>query len=211
MWLWIALAALLVGVISFVLVNNKKKNDRIQEEMNARRMEENCFNNCLSIADYQDYLNRYPDGMYVSQASTKMEQLRKESMESSIRSFINEYTMLAETSDTQLIYRLVSKIYAPSVKRYFSAYDVSSDYVADCYNKYDETFGVYGKHSSVRWNTVSFTESNGTIQLTYVEDFSIDRYDPSKYSIFVLEKHFELNRDFKVVSVYDVQLSKSKK
>ena len=219
-WLWIVLAALfVVGVVSFVLVNNKLKQDRIEAERNAMLMEqrnaklaeENCFNSCSSLADYQDYLNRYPNGMYAAQASNKIEELRRESLESGVRSFIQDFIRLTEASSEQEIYSLVSKLYAPSVKRYHSAYDVGSSYVADCYKNYDEKFGVYGKHCSVRWNTVSFYESNGSIWLTYVEDYTIDRYDSSKYSVFVLEKHFELNKDFKVLSVYDVQLSKSKR
>ena len=253
LWLWIVLAVLGIGVVSYVVVNNKKKQDKIQQEMEARLMEENfynsCssvadyqdymyrypngrfvsqasnkiqemnakmqeesfFNNCSSIADYQDYLNRYPSGQFAAQASSKIEQMKHASLESSINAFIQQYTSLAEASDNQLIDRLVSQLYAPTVKRYFSAYDKDRSYVADSYKKYDDMFQVYGKHSNVRWNTVSFTESNGNIQLTYVEDYSIDRYDNTKYSVFVLEKHIELNSDFKIVSLYDVQLSKSKK
>ena len=253
LWLWIVLAALGIGVVSYVVVNNKKKQEKIQQEMEARRMEENfynsCssvadyqdymyrypngrfvsqasnkiqemnakmqeesfFNNCSSIADYQDYLNRYPNGQFAALASSKIEQMKHASLENNINAFIQQYTSLAEASDNQLIDRLVSQLYAPTVKRYFSAYDKDRSYVADSYKKYDDMFQVYGKHSNVRWNTVSFTESNGNIQLTYVEDYSIDRYDNTKYSIFVLEKHIELNSDFKIVSLYDVQLSKSKK
>ena len=207
-WLWIALAALLIGLVSIILVNNKKKNDRIQEETNARMMEENCYNSCSSVADYQEYLSRYPDGRFVVQASERIEKMNAEMLEAQIHSFILDYTRLTETSDENLIYSLVNKLYAPSVERYFNAYNVDRNYVADCFSKYDATFDVYGKHSSVRWNTVSYRETGDRIQLTYVEDFSIDRYDMSKYSSFVLEKHLELTRDLKVLSVYDVQLRK---
>lgn len=58
---------------------------------------------------------------------------------------------------------------------------------------------------------MTYNQSGQSIYLTYIEDFTIDRKDRSKYSVFVLEKHFELNKDFQIVSVYDVQLSKSKK
>ena len=236
-WLWIVLAALLIAVVSAVVVNNNKKQkeerarieyerieyERIENERrenerrererieNERMMEESCFNNCSSIADYQDYLNRYPNGRFAAQASSKIEQMKHASLENNVNAFIQQYTSLAEASDNQMIDRLVSQLFAPTIKRYFSAYDKDRSYVADSYKKYDDVFQVYGKHSNVRWNTVSFTESNGSIQLTYEEDYSIDRYDNTKYSIFVLEKHIELNSDFKIVSLYDVQLSKSKK
>ena len=231
-WLWIVLAALLIAVVSVVVVNNNKKqkeerarieyerienerreNERREQERieSERMMEESYFNNCSSITDYQDYLNRYPNGRFAAQASSKIEQMKHASLENNVNAFIQQYTRLAEASDNELIDRLVSELYAPTVKRYFSAYDKDRSYVADSYKKYDDVFQVYGKHSNVRWNTVSFTESNGSIQLTYEEDYSIDRYDNTKYSIFVLEKHIELNSDFKIVSLYDVQLSKSKK
>ena len=130
-----------------------------------------------------------------------------EELDLRIKSFIESFVRMTETSSRDLVYEL----YAPHVKRYASAYDKDVDYVADCYSRYDEKFEVYGKHSSVRWNTVSYNKSNNGITLTYIEDYTIDRIDPSKYSIFVLEKHFELNENFQIVSVYDVQLSKSKK
>ena len=210
-WLWIVLAALLVGLVSFILVNNKKKNDRQREETNARLMEENCYNSCSSIADYQEYLSRYPDGRFVVQASEKIEKMNKEMLDAKIHSFLLDYTRLTETSDENLINSLVYELYAPSVERYFSANNVDRNYVAECFCNYDSMFGVYGKHSSIRWNTVSYTVTGDRILLTFVEDFSIDRYDMSKYSVFVLEKHMELTKDLKVLSVYDVQLSKSKK
>ena len=130
-----------------------------------------------------------------------------EEMDLQIRLFIEKFSKLTETSSSDLVYAL----YAPHVKRYASAYDKDVDYVAGCYSRYDEKFGVYGKHSSVRWNTVSYNKSNDIISLTYIEDYTIDRFDPSKYSVFVLEKHFELDENYKIISVYDVQLSKSKK
>lgn len=150
------------------------------------------------------------------QHETEIQELKSEyrsndEMESRIHSFIEDYSRLTETSNRQLIDELVSKLFAPAVKRYFNAYDTNADYVADCFFNYDNRFGVYGKHSSVRWNTVSYSQSGDRIFLTYIEDFSIDRKDKSKYSVFELEKHFELNKSFQVVSVYDVQLSKSKK
>lgn len=40
--------------------------------------------------------------------------------------------------------------------------------------------------------------------------YSIDRQDKSKYSVFVLEKHFVIDSAYHIVSVYDNQLSKSK-
>ena len=263
--LFLVFGIMLIGAASIVLIN-KSKNEAAKEEAFYQR--------CSTMVDYREYLSRYPDGMFVVQASEniqkmradsihevealylaaeqiafnncstaqlcrqylkefpngshvsaviiKLEQFVQDSMKSlqptinddidyRIQSFIESYSRLTETSDKQLIELLVSELFAPQVKRYFNAYDTDSEYVARCFERYDETFSVYGKHSSVRWNTVSYTQSDEKTYLTYVEDFTIDRRDRSKYSIFVLEKHFELNKNFQVVSVYDVQLSKSKK
>ena len=133
-----------------------------------------------------------------------------EDIDLQIRSFIERFSKLTETPSTSSR-DLVYELYAPHVKRYASAYDKDVDFVAGCYSRYDEKFGVYGKHSSVRWNTVSYSKLNNGIELTYIEDYTIDRFDPSQYSIFVLEKHFELDENYQISSVYDVHLSQSKK
>ena len=201
----------------------KMRVDSIQEaEALYREAEKIAFNNCYTAHLCRQYLKEFPNGSHMSEIIIKLEQLIQDSLKSlqpsinddidyRIHSFIESYSRLSETSDKQLIEILVSELFAHQVKRYFNAYDTDSEYVAGCFERYDETFSVYGKHSSVRWNTVSYTQSDEKIYLTYIEDFTIDRKDLSKYSIFVLEKHFELNHDFQIVSVYDVQLSKSKK
>lgn len=200
----------------------KMRADSIHEaEAHYREVEQIAFNNCSTAQLCRQYLKEFPNGSHVSAVILKLEQLVQDSLKSlqplinddinyRIQSFIESYSRLTETSDKQLITELVSELYAPYVMRYFNAYDITSNYIAECYERYDDKFSVYGKHSSVRWNTVSYFQSDDKIYLTYVEDFSIDRKDRSKYSVFVLEKHFELNWDFRVVSLYDVQLSKSK-
>lgn len=198
-------------------------NDSVREaQARYEEAELIAYNNCSSAYTCRQYLMDYPNGAHVSSVVMMLEQFIQDSLlsvqppmnedvEAMVEAFIQKYTRLTETSDSQLINQLVSELFAPNVKRYFNKYDTDSEFVAECFERYDEKFSVYGKHCFVRWNTVSFTQSDDRIYLTYVEDFNIDRKDRSKYSVFVLEKHFELNQDFKVVSVYDVQLSKSKK
>lgn len=127
-----------------------------------------------------------------------------------IRGLISDFSMTTELpsgTSRSMVYQL----FATRVDRYFNDRDDTVEQVAQHYANYDGTFGVYGKHSKVRWNTLSYYKSGSRYVVTYIEDYTIDRYDDSKYSIFVLEKHIELNEDFKVVSIYDVQLSKTKK
>lgn len=127
-----------------------------------------------------------------------------------IRGFVSDFSMTTELPSGSS-WDMVHQLYAPQVERYFDNRNETVDQVAQHYAKYDNVFGVYGKHSKVRWNTLSYYKTGNRYVVTYIEDYIIDRYDNSKNSIFALEKHIELNSDFKVVSVYDVQLSKTKK
>lgn len=105
----------------------------------------------------------------------------------------------------------LASLYAPTVERYQDAYDKDRDYVIGCHQRYDNTFKVHGKHSSIRRETFKMEPiSNDRVSVVVVEDYSIDREDKSKYSVFVLEKHFVIDSVYHIVSVYDNQLSKSK-
>ena len=127
--------------------------------------------------------------------------------ESEVRNIIERYCNAICEND----FSTLTSIYAPSVERYHDAYNKDRDWVVDSHRRYDETFGVYEKKSSIRWSTFSMNNlGNGRVSATVVEDFSIDRYDKSKYSIFVLEKHFVIDASHHIVSVYDNQLSKEK-
>lgn len=107
-------------------------------------------------------------------------------------------------------YGRIAELYAFTVKRYHSIYDVTNAEVVERYRNYNNKFGVYSKRASIRWNTLQVWEHSNGYSVVYVEDYHIDREDKSKYSDFVLEKHIELDTNFKIVSEYDVQLSKSK-
>lgn len=107
-------------------------------------------------------------------------------------------------------YNRISELYAFNVKRYHSIYDATNAEVVKRYKNYDSKFRVHSKQASVRWNTLQIWKNTNGYSVVYIEDYHIERENKSKYSDFVLEKHIELNTDFKIVSEYDVQLSKSK-
>lgn len=108
-------------------------------------------------------------------------------------------------------FETLTNLYAPMVHRYQDAYDKDRGYVIGCHQRYDNTFKVHGKHSSIRRETFKMEPiSNDRVSVVVVEDYSIDREDKSKYSVFVLEKHFVIDSDYHIVSVYDNQISKSK-
>ena len=105
----------------------------------------------------------------------------------------------------------LSQLYAPFVERYQSAYNEDRNKVVNRHRKYDDTFKVHRKNSHIRWESFEMdTLEGGRITAVIVEDYSIDREDKTKNSKFVLEKHFILNEDNQIVSVWDNQLSSSK-
>ena len=105
----------------------------------------------------------------------------------------------------------IEQLYGDYLQRYYSRYGVSNNEVVAMCENYDNQFGVYGKHFNVRWNTFqTYRSDNGAIGITYIFDYYIDRYDPDKYSYFIIEKHIELDKNYRIISEYDVQLSRSK-
>lgn len=125
-----------------------------------------------------------------------------------IKNLLSDYSHAVVNND----FSTLEKLYAPTVERYHSAYGKSRDYVVDDHRNYDDFFKVYEKHSTFRWGTFRTERiSDDRVEAVIVEDYSLDRMDESKYSVFVLEKHFIINDDYQIVSVWDNQLSKKKK
>ena len=109
---------------------------------------------------------------------------------------------------TNNFYQL-ENIYGDYLKRYYSKYGVHNHEVIEMCKNYDARFGVYNKSIAVRWNTLqSHSNGNGGLYVTYIIDYYIDRYDETKYTYFEIEKHLELDKDDKIISEHDVQLSK---
>ena len=129
----------------------------------------------------------------------------------------NEETRVKNTirrlceAEEQNNFEVIANAYANIVNRYHDKYNVSNSEVVNSYKKYDKTFGVYGKHINIRWNTWQVNRiSDDELSVIFVEDYHIDRTDKTKYSKFVLEKHIILDKDYKIKSIYDVQLSKGR-
>lgn len=102
-------------------------------------------------------------------------------------------------------------LYAPVVKRFHDAYNKDKEYIISLHENYDSRYNVYGKLSSVRWNTLEISkQSNKLVSVQFIQDYSIDSDNPRIYKSFVLEKHIELNENYQIVSVYDIQVSRSK-
>lgn len=128
--------------------------------------------------------------------------------ENKVVNTINTFNNAYATND----FYTLSNVYSENVTRFHDAYNLSNAEVVGKYRKYDSKFGVYGKHINVRWNTLQIERmSDEELSVVYVEDYSIDRVDNAKYSIFVLEEHLILDEDYRIKSIYDVQLSKTRK
>ncbi len=97
------------------------------------------------------------------------------------------------------------EMYAYNIDRYHSKYNTTVDYVIDAHKRYDEKFGVYGKHFDVQWNTLTIdnAKKEESTTISIVLDYRIDRYDISKKSHFTLRKFFVLNDDKKIIEEYD--------
>ncbi len=106
---------------------------------------------------------------------------------------------------------LLSSLYAPYVERFHNdSNGISREEVVQDHRNYDKKFKVYGKHSSIRWGTFEIENvdyDRERVKAIIVEDYSIDREDKSKWSVFVLEKHFTLDHNYQIVRVWDKQLS----
>jgi hypothetical protein len=128
--------------------------------------------------------------------------------ENSVINTINTYNNACSSND----FYSLSNVYSENVIRFHDAYNLSNAEVVGKFRKYDSIFGVYGKHFNVRWNTLQIEQlPDEELSVVYVEEYSIDRVDKSKYSIFVLEEHLILDKDYRIKSIYEVQLSKMRK
>ena len=98
--------------------------------------------------------------------------------------------------------------YAPKVERYMDARNETREQVLNHHRRYDSFFGVNYKTSDVRWYTFRCNQNGDRIEAVVEEDYRIDRDDKTKNNYFLLEKHFILNPDYQIVSVWDIQLEK---
>lgn len=125
-----------------------------------------------------------------------------------VENTINTFNNAVESND----FSTLSNVFSQNVTRFNDAYNLSNSEVVEKHKKYDSMFGVYGKHISVRWNTLQIEKNlEDELSVFYVEDYSIDRVDESKYSVFVIEKHLILDNEYRIKSIYDMQLSKARK
>ena len=124
-----------------------------------------------------------------------------DSIPNNIINIIERYSNAYEKNDTAII----SQLFAPKVRRYCNAHDLTNEQVVGKHLAYDKKFDVQGKHVTVRWNTLKTMQlPNEETLVVYIEDYSIDRVDTTKPSMFVIEKFIVLDKNSKIVSLDDV-------
>ena len=111
----------------------------------------------------------------------------------------NYYDNIKNNQDENL-----KQMFANQIQRFFNLNNVDRNIVVEQFKKYDEMFGVYGKYFNVRWNTLEISsEAGGFISLNYLLDYSIERYDKTKPSKFLIKMYITLNQNYQIVSVYE--------
>ena len=199
-WLWglVAIIVLLLAVLAFLLLCDRNGSQS--------KHPDDVFIENSSRSDGNDRDNNIKNTILSSESSIQNTNIFPN--EERIKNLLSDYSHAVVNND----FSTLEKLYAPTVERYHSAYGKGRDYVVDDHRNYDDFFKVYGKHSSLRWETFKTERiSDGRVETVIIEDYSLDRMDESKYSIFVLEKHFIINDDYQIVGVWDNQLSKKKK
>lgn len=144
-----------------------------------------------------------------NEGDTENKGLQDVDYETVAKEVVEDFCRLSETCNANLVYKLFDNF----VERFHDLSNVNVDVVVSSFASYDEKFGVIGeKKSIVRWDTFDCRKSDdGRIYIEYVEDYSIERKDATKPSIFVLRKHIVLNERHKIVSVYDEIMSRKKR
>ena len=97
-------------------------------------------------------------------------------------------------------------MYADHVERFIGHYNISKDSVISDHRMNDGIFKILEKRHHVRLETFTCFMNGDRIEATIEEDYDFDTYRDIN-NTFLLEKHFVLNKDYKIVSVWEKQLS----
>ena len=104
----------------------------------------------------------------------------------------------------------LKSVYAPTVLRYHNIKKaISRDEVIQHHRNYDTVSGVCGRYFNYRWDSLKITKiSKDRVEVICVMDYSIYRVDETKPKEFVIEQHTVMDDKYRIVSIYDNQLSK---
>ncbi|MBR6018144.1 MAG: TIR domain-containing protein [Paludibacteraceae bacterium] len=100
-------------------------------------------------------------------------------------------------------------LYAPQLERFQDATNLSREKVIEKHESYEQAFSAVIRSADYRWETLKVIPlANGRTDVECVQDFRIQRTANSrKPNYYVLEQHFVLDRDYRIVSVFDIHQS----
>jgi len=107
------------------------------------------------------------------------------------------------------MFHKLSDMYAPSLKRYFSRFNISRSEAVRIAQDYNRKFGVISTNYDVRWDSLQINEfENGNYSVNYIMDYTLNRQNKNKPSHFVLNIIVEINNNYQIESIYENILAK---
>lgn len=101
----------------------------------------------------------------------------------------------------------IEKLYVPQVKRFYDSYDISRDSVIKCYRRYEKRFMAHNPKTIVQWETLKTNKmKDGMIKLSFTEFYMLDREDTTKDNMFILDKFFVLDDNYKIIKEYEEKI-----
>ena len=122
--------------------------------------------------------------------------------EDNIKHLLQQFADFCSEND----YEGLESVYAPEVLRYHDLKKTTPrSQIIQRHRNYDTKSGVCAKHFNYQWNTLKITKiSNSNAEVICLLDYSIYRVDETKQDEFLLEQHLVINKDYKIVSIYDI-------
>ena len=106
-------------------------------------------------------------------------------------------------------FEALDTLYAPQLERFQEASNMSREKVIESHQNYEQKFSAVIRSATYRWETLKIIPlANGRTDVECVQDFRLQRTANSrKPNYYVLEQHFVLDRDYRIVSVFDIHRS----
>ncbi len=120
--------------------------------------------------------------------------------EEAVRNTIGRYVAAYENND----FTTLEQVFAPTLDRFYDSTNVSRSYVIDDCRRYDSRYKVYSKRSDILWETFKVENmSDGSVAVTYDEEYHLNRANPKLPSDFYLRKHIVINSDCQIKSIHN--------
>ena len=117
-----------------------------------------------------------------------------------IQTLIEDYRTITNSSN----YIECGKLYSPIVERYYNSYNIDIDSVVKLHKSYNRKFGIRGKISNIYEESLVINKTNNNkVEVSFNEDFLLDRDDTTKNTMFLLKKYFVVDNEYKIVCEYE--------